>query len=607
MESAPILTTLCSLSTIVLRVSSYLFLRWIPGHVFPPAVFTAFGVFASTFAILFLSKSAYKVLASESTITVTTPLKDTETEYSDGTVAKLPPTVEATETVVYTRKDPHPLRSLLLGLPSPSNWKVSAATFAINTLLTLATWDLTFRSHYFYPSHDLSFARIGYVGPTSAKLLLREPNKEQWPVVVWYSPHDSTTGIMNLVDTIPILHNDTDYTKTVIIPRLEPETKYRWFTSGNHSGTFSTAPLPGQLPKDGKFTFLHSSCIKARFPYSLSSAFEHPLSIEGFKVLARHLDDLKASFMLFLGDWIYIDVPHRHGSDTESYRTAYRQVYGSPDWPGVSSHLPWMHVLDDHEIANDWDAGTTGVYQSAIDPFTHYDHAPNPPSYRPSIASTYYSFSHGAAASFFLLDTRTFRSPNNAPDGTDKSMLGAQQLSDLLAWLRADDGSHWKFIISSVPFTRNWHYASANDTWAAYLHERQRILEAAWAASSGVVVLSGDRHEFAATKFPPPPESRWALENTEERGGNEVWEFSCSPLSQFYLPVRTYQQRDASDVMVKYVPDGNVKWGQVEVETEESEQSVLRYSLWVDGEVHWKWVLTAPAKGRRRVETSKWT
>lgn len=121
-------------------------------------------------------------------------------------------------------------------------------------------------------------------------------------------------------------------------------------------------------------------------------------------------------------------------------------------------------------------------------------------------------------------------------------MLGAQQLSDLLTWLSRTDNVHWKFIISSVPFTKNWRFGD-NDTWAGYLHERRQILEAAW-STGGVVVLSGDRHEFAATMFPPPEDGPWPRSSA-------VHEFSCSPLSQFYLPVRTYRQDDAEDVTVK--------------------------------------------------------
>lgn len=42
-------------------------------------------------------------------------------------------------------------------------------------------------------------------------------------------------------------------------------------------------------------------------------------------------------------------------SELLQYRQKYRAVYASPEWPGVGQNLSWIHVLDDHEIQNDWD------------------------------------------------------------------------------------------------------------------------------------------------------------------------------------------------------------------------------------------------------------
>lgn len=298
--------------------------------------------------------------------------------------------------------------------------------------------------------------------------------------------------------------------------------------------------------------------------------------------------------MLFLGDFIYIDVPRRLGYDVETYRREYRQVYASPNWPSVSADLPWLHVLDDHEIANDWDANTTAPYPSAVDPWHIYHTSINPPSADPG--TSYFTFTHGPA-SFFLMDTRRYRSPSSAfpPDHPEKTMLGKQQLSSLLEFFSASppEGVKWKFVISSIPFTRNWRFGSS-DTWGGYLRERQIILEAMWdvalsPSGTGVVVLSGDRHEFAATAFPPPKDSKWPLSAT-------VHEFSTSPLSMFYLPVRTYWEKEGEDeVCIKYLPDGNSKFGAVEVSRGSGgEQGVVRFRLFIDGEEEWSYVITSP-------------
>src|SRR5207237_1132497 len=118
-----------------------------------------------------------------------------------------------------------------------------------------------------------------------------------------------------------------------------------------------------------------------------------------------------------LGDFIYADVPQRLGKDIEYYRREYRQVYSSPSWPAVSDNVPWIHVIDDHEIQNDWSGNTTGVFSAAYDAFANYHVATNPPAVRKG--HTYFSFTQGPAQ-FFLMDTRRYRSPenNNPRDGT---------------------------------------------------------------------------------------------------------------------------------------------------------------------------------------------
>jgi alkaline phosphatase D len=253
---------------------------------------------------------------------------------------------------------------------------------------------------------------------------------------------------------------------------------------------------------------------------------------------------------------------------------------------------------------------------------------------------SWFSFTQGPA-SFFMIDTRRYRSPNDKSNGSDpfsgeptKTMLGEAQLADLLAWLKQPEpsGVRWKILISSIPFTKNWWFG-AQDTWRGYLGERQIILEAMWdvglrSDGIGVVVLSGDRHEFAATAFPPPPDGKEevvglgahnAIENPFHRKDADsyahlpiqttrkrwplsatVHEFSASPLNMFYAPIRTYKESSTSpdyisDVCIKYLPDGNSKFGAVSISSPStSEQSILHYRLFVDGEEAWSYTITTP-------------
>jgi alkaline phosphatase D len=434
--------------------------------------------------------------------------------------------------------------------------------------------DRLFREH-FYKSDDLSFVRVGYVSEHEAKLLIREPDQSKMPITVEVHIKDPQPPFDNPLwqnaGGLRWTTNETDYTAVVDIPlRHSKKRTYEWRTSNNHSGEFTAPPPIGHAEetKEGPFTFLSTSCIVPQLPYN---PFSHALSIPGLKHLAKVLPTLNAQFMLFLGDFIYADVPRYWSQDVSYYRQKYRQIYASPDWPAVGQNLSWIHTIDDHEIANDWSANSTGVYSSAIDPFNHYQAATNPPpalkagalTPRTTNTRSYFSFTQGPA-SFFLLDTRSFRSSNTAlpADSPDKTMLGPDQLADFISWLLRPEpkGVKWKIVASSVPFTKNWP-VNTQDTWGGFLAERRKVLEAMWEVTStrgvGVVVLSGDRHEFAATKFPPPPpttslpevgeEQRWR----ESAAGAAVWEFSASPLSQFYAPIPTYRQRDGEDVLVK--------------------------------------------------------
>lgn len=453
-------------------------------------------------------------------------------------------------------------RSLLTGLPNPRSMVLSLVTLLINVACVTMVADRVYSEHYI-TGDDLSFVRVGYVSDTEAKLLVREPDQSKMPVTIDVKLKDPQppfdTTIWQQAGGIHWTDNKTDYTAVLRVPAAHRDHRtYLWRSSNGHSGEFTSAPRPGHYPEksSGKFTFLSTSCIVNRLPYN---PLDHPLSIPGMRHLANLLPDLSAQFMLFLGDFVYVDVPRWWGKEVTDYRQKYRAVYASPEWPAVGQNLSWIHVLDDHEIKNDWDRQETGVYEAAVDPWHHYHTAANPPQVKrvrpvsPAVGTrsggiTWFEFEQGPA-SFFMLDTRSYRSRNTLPYAAEnKTMLGTEQLADLVAWLHRPEpkGVQWKIIASSVPFTKNWP-VNTQDTWGGFLVERRKILEAMWdtaARGIGVVVLSGDRHEFAATKFPPPPESTWNETAT-------VYEFSASPLSQFYSPIPTYRQTDDEDVKIK--------------------------------------------------------
>ncbi len=365
---------------------------------------------------------------------------------------------------------------LLSGKFSPCSPVSSLLSALWNILSMLAVVDFVYRGDVFHGHSPVAFSRLGHVNSTHARIAVRYPVSSA--IQIRYKPEGTaqTDEGWRLGQTLFTSDTD-DYMVTFHLDGLDEDTNYVYHTNASHSGQFHTTPL---APK--RWSFVSTSCIKPFFPYS---PMDHSLRIRGLELLSKYIQTNKVEFMLFLGDFIYVDLPTRFGFSPEHYRRLYRQVYASPSWSESLLSLPWLHAYDDHEITNDWSANETGIYNDAIESYMHYQHPANPD---PVVdGGTYYTFQNGDV-DFFILDTRRYRSPASVADGPAKTMLGKHQRSDLESWLQK--GDNWKVVVSSVPFTRNFRGPSSKDSWAGYLWERQEILEKMW-STHGVIIITG--------------------------------------------------------------------------------------------------------------------
>jgi alkaline phosphatase D len=354
----------------------------------------------------------------------------------------------------------------------------TAGGFLINFACLLAVLDFLFRGHLLHQSDELSFSRMGFVDHSTARIVLRAPISDYVQVTVTSASEDEAeTQILQSV----FLSEDADYLGTVLIEGLEPDTSYLYSTNASHTGSFQTLSQPGSGLKP--WSLVSSSCIKPLYPYN---PLDHGLRIKGLEHLSNYLSESPVDMVLFLGDFIYIDLPIPLGWDADAYSAAYRQVYASPSWSSQLRATPWIHVYDDHEIINDWAGNDTELYKTAMQPFWNYHGNANPPS-EYGADKTYYTFRYQGVA-FFVLDTRRYRSDNAAADGPEKTMLGEAQLAALKGWLTSE--SDWKVVVSSVPFTRNWRGPDSADSWSGFLWERDSILDI-MKQNGGAIILSG--------------------------------------------------------------------------------------------------------------------
>lgn len=341
----------------------------------------------------------------------------------------------------------------------------------INTCFLLGALDFVYRARLLHVGDDVTFSRIGFVDDRSAKIVLRMPGAAS--VLLEYKPEGAEQWIHGSVQRFS---NITDYVETIFLRDLAEDTLYEYRTNTSLHGSFQTAaPYPKQ------WSMVSSSCISPGFPYN---PVGNSLEIPGLKHLSQYVQSKSIDFMLFLGDFIYIDLPLPQRQSNLDYRRAYRRVYASPSWTPALRNLPFIHTYDDHEFENDWASNTTGVFWDAVEPFQHYQGNANP---RSDFNDSYSTFKRGDVH-FFVMDARRYRSSPEVVDGPDKTMLGRKQLADLQHWLSTSPGL--KVVVSSVPFTRNWRGPESADSWAGYLHERQKILQAMW-ESQGVIIISG--------------------------------------------------------------------------------------------------------------------
>ncbi|KAF8894022.1 PhoD-like phosphatase-domain-containing protein [Infundibulicybe gibba] len=430
-------------------------------------------------------------------------------------------------------------------LPSSKRW-IRITNLAVNTILLLAAADAALAPFWDHANHVV-FTRVRAVNHDSLKIVARYPfatnTRIRWRETdgEWSDgPTFNFTEELDWVDTISIggLSSATDYEYTI-----DNITVY----------SVRTFPEPGQ---PSRFTFLASSCITPNFPYRGPWARR---SIRGFDYIATYLRHPTA-FMMFLGDFIYADVPVYIGDDKNAYRRLYRRNHASEEFRSVFERLPIFHTYDDHEFINNYaGADHAPPYTNAVDAYKIYNGD-----------GSYYDFEYGDT-SFFVMDTRLYRDK--------RTMLGDTQVRDLISWLERVNNTHaFKFIVSSVPFTSLWTHDAQVDSWAAFAEEKAQLMQVLCKVPN-VLVISGDRHEFAEIELLCPDRDQ------------PVREFSTSPTSMFYIPfIRTLQPKtdeaaEQQEKVIKYVPTGNYKFSAFEVDTLNSSKPVVRVSLIVAGEM----------------------
>jgi len=390
----------------------------------------------------------------------------------------------------------------------------------------------------------------GGVTPTAARFYLRIEAENKVNVQL-STTRNFTTIISGVEQSVTAA---SDFAALLRVENLTPNALYyyRAAVNGvpeNDVRQFRTFPLNGTRTP---FLFTFGSCQQNR-PWRNSTT--------AGRVFTTMAADLP-SFFLQIGDWGYPDTTDTARDSTdffsvqmsrvqESYRAKFDSTYRVQQ---ILRTTPVDYVYDDHDYLNN----NASAY-TANDALRARE-IPAPPQARLNSIRGYlqlfpgyplananggiwHKFTYGNA-DFFMLDTRSQRSPNmnalrrNARTGKyelapapnhsilagDSTLIGENQRDWLLRELRASQAD-WKFIITSVPFNRGLRRAvdltlavqdssafipgfgsvtglflaiELLDKWVGFPQDQETLLRfIANHKIKNVIVLSGDTHTAA--------------------------------------------------------------------------------------------------------------
>ena len=308
---------------------------------------------------------------------------------------------------------------------------------------------------------------------------------------------------------------DWAHTVHVEVDDLEPAREY-WYRF--HAGdATSVVGRTRTLPRAG------DDVDRLRFAFASCQHYE-----QGFYTAYRHMAAEDLHVVFHLGDYIYEgpgreNQPRRHhGLELETlddYRRRYAQYRLDPDLQAAHAAFPWIVTTDDHEVDNNY-AADISERDDPRDAFlrrraaayqAYYEHMPLRRSAVPRgpAMRLYRRFTCGKLASFFVLDTRQYRTNQPCGDGLKVPCAEAASAAGTLLgkaqekWLFDSFGrskTRWNVLAQQVMMAKVDQGVGPDqlysmDQWPGYDAQRVRLMQFFGSRrAANPVVLTGDIH-----------------------------------------------------------------------------------------------------------------
>ncbi|MFQ5808595.1 MAG: alkaline phosphatase D family protein, partial [Armatimonadota bacterium] len=336
-----------------------------------------------------------------------------------------------------------------------------------------------------------------------------------------------------LSDAVRLTEQD-NFCGSARIAGLSPRTTYtyRVLLDGDEQPAtlvqqVTTFPRPGE-----------PSIIRIGFGHSLGRS-------KGEQITWRAVEAQRPHLFILMGDNIY-----SNSTDPARQRPMYLAFRNDPHFRAFASHTPIYAIYDDHDYGTDNSDRTQPGKERSLKTFNEL--WPNPPSQAVGAPGIWTRFTVGGAE-FFLMDVRYHRSPDEDPDGPDKTMLGAEQRRWLVESLAASRAI-FKFPVSGS----SWH-CGGQEAWNhPFAYEYDAILKQIAAKRvPGIILLGGDQH---ACKINVRPGHTWGGYDLHEWMASRIW--NGGPESRGFGIITVDTETSPPAARLAFIDEeGNPKYG----------------------------------------------
>ncbi len=323
----------------------------------------------------------------------------------------------------------------------------------------------------------------------------------------YWAEGDSTNA--TTVDWISV-DDSRDFTRQYHLDSLQPGTRYEFVVEGRASAdadisatvqdSFRTAPAIDDSDTEVTFTVVTGQNWRTR-------------DDERGQKIYPVMGSLNPSFFVHTGDIVYYDSTNPWATHIDLARFKWNRTYSQPFVRDFHNRVPSYFIKDDHDSWQN-DCWPTQA-NNRMGQFTWEQGRRVFLEQVPMGDRTYRTIRWGKHLQVWLVEGRDYRSPNDAPDGPEKTIWGSEQNS----WFRktvTESDATYRVLISPTPVLGPDHlwkegkidnHVASGRTW-----EGSRLREFI-SSQNNMYIVCGDRH--------------WQYVSVDTESG--LREYSCGP------------------------------------------------------------------------------